>query len=196
MKLIGYILALSIAGCAWQPRPVGPAAPTAPGAAAVITEQGDRISEAIAYNGLLGHGIQTAPQTPIVQYQPVVEKQAASLDQAKAGEKAAAEAMERRESEWAGIVKGRDQRIADGDKAYEQLAGKWYVVWGKWIERILWTLAIGWGVLGILSVVLGMGNPLGWASTASKEIVRLMPAANPFAWIRDGINAFRKKRSA
>lgn len=197
MKLpIIYILAVTgamlFAGCAWQPKPV-PATPASPGAGAVITEQGDRISEALAYNGLLGTGVATSPQTPIVQYAPVVEAQRQSLDAAEAGEKAAAEAMAKRESEWAGIIKARDEHIAAGDKAYEQMRAKWYVVWGVWIERILWTLAIGWGVLGILSIILGLGNPIGWTAKLGKEIVRLLPAMNIFAWIRDGINSWRKK---
>lgn len=77
------------------------------------------------------------------------------------------------------------QQVADGQASYQKLDGKWYVTWGRRIEKALWTIGIAWLVLGVGSVVLGLGNPLGWGVKAGKEIVRAIPGMNPFAWVRD-----------
>ncbi len=67
----------------------------------------------------------------------------------------------------------------------QRLDGRWYVTWGRWIERALWIIGIGWLVLGVMSVLLGLGNPVSWSVSLGKEIVRLVPAMNLFAWLRD-----------
>lgn len=85
----------------------------------------------------------------------------------------------------------RDKVIGEWGDKYAGLEAKWYVRWGRFIERMLWIIGIAWMALGVLSVVCGLGNPLGWAFTLSRELVRLIPAMNLFAWVRDAINHFR-----
>lgn len=83
--------------------------------------------------------------------------------------------------------------LADAGAKLEALSGRWYVVWGKRIELALWAIGVSWLVAGVLSVVLGMGNPLGWGARLGKEIIRILPGMNIFAWIRD---YFASKREA
>ena len=90
-------------------------------------------------------------------------------------------------------VRELDDQLADSQTRYAQLEARWYVRWGRWLTRAFWIVVISWLVLGVGAIALGIGNPLGWASSLGKEIVRLLPAMNVFAWIRDWIAA---KRSA
>jgi hypothetical protein len=70
---------------------------------------------------------------------------------------------------------------------YTKLESRWYVRWGRWIERVLWIIGISWLVLGAASVVFGLGNPLSLTWRIGKEITRLVPLMNPFSWVRDWI---------
>ena len=90
-------------------------------------------------------------------------------------------------------VQARQQTevLANQRHAHELLQAKWYVVWGRRIERLLWVVGIAWLILGIASVVLGIGNPLSWTQWLGKEIVRFVPLMNPFSWLRDWINTRR-----
>lgn len=81
--------------------------------------------------------------------------------------------------------------LSDQKFLYQKLQARWFVVWGKRIERCLWIVGISWLVLGIVSIVLGMGNPLSWTCRIGKEITRFVPLMNPFSWIRDWISARR-----
>jgi len=74
---------------------------------------------------------------------------------------------------------------------YTKLESRWYVRWGRWIERALWIIGISWLVLGAASVFLGLGNPLSLTWRIGKEITRLVPLMNPFSWVRDWILARR-----
>jgi len=74
---------------------------------------------------------------------------------------------------------------------YTKLESRWYVRWGRWIERALWIIGISWLVLGAASVVFGLGNPLSLTWRMGKEITRLVPLMNPFSWVRDWILARR-----
>lgn len=80
--------------------------------------------------------------------------------------------------------------------AYGTLEGRWYVTWGRRIERALWTIGLLWLALGIAAMVLGLGNPLSWSWRIGKEITRLVPAMNPFSWIRDWILSRRTSKEA
>lgn len=82
-------------------------------------------------------------------------------------------------------VTALNDTIADREAAYSKLEGRWFVRWGRWIERLLWIIGITWLVLGVASVAFGLGNPLSWTWRIGKEITRLLPAMNPFSWIRD-----------
>ena len=75
---------------------------------------------------------------------------------------------------------------ANLQKSLDALNARWFVRWGLWIEHILTMIVIGWALLGLVSIILGIGNPIGWPMAISKEIVRLLPFANFFAWLRDG----------
>jgi hypothetical protein len=79
---------------------------------------------------------------------------------------------------------------------YTKLESRWYVRWGRWIERALWIIGISWLVLGAASVVLGMGNPLSLTWRMGKEITRLVPLMNPFSWVRDWILSRRASADA
>ena len=86
--------------------------------------------------------------------------------------------------------------LAESKTAYQVLESKWYVVWGKRIERVIWFLAVGWLGAGILSVLLGVGSPLGMGVWLGKEIIHLAPAMNIFAWIRSWIEKRREAKAA
>ena len=76
-------------------------------------------------------------------------------------------------------------------EAQRRLQTQWYVVWGIRIEKALWTLAIGWLVAGVGSIVLGLGNPLSFTARVGREIVSLLPAMNVFGWIGDSLSGTR-----
>jgi len=79
---------------------------------------------------------------------------------------------------------------------YTKLESRWYVRWGRWIERVLWIIGISWLVLGAASVLFGLGNPLSLTWRIGKEITRLVPLMNPFSWVRDWILARRTSSDA
>lgn len=83
--------------------------------------------------------------------------------------------------------------VAEQRAAYSQLEDRWYVRWGRRIERALWVLGVSWLALGIASIVFGMGNPLSWTWRIGKEITRLIPAMNPFSWVRDWMLSRRRE---
>jgi hypothetical protein len=68
---------------------------------------------------------------------------------------------------------------------YTKLESRWYVRWGRWIERVLWIIGISWLICGVASIVLGLGNPLSLTWRMGKEITRLVPLMNVFSWVRD-----------
>jgi hypothetical protein len=70
---------------------------------------------------------------------------------------------------------------------YTRLESRWYVRWGRRIERALWIIGVSWLVLGAASVLFGLGNPLSLTWRIGKEITRLVPLMNPFSWVRDWI---------
>lgn len=80
-----------------------------------------------------------------------------------------------------------NHQLDEARDAYGKLESRWYVTWGRRIERALWTIGLIWLALGIASVIFGLGNPLTWTWRIGKEITRLVPAMNPFSWIRDWI---------
>jgi hypothetical protein len=97
------------------------------------------------------------------------------------------------------VLKGAQQQVAtladsitQGQAAYSKLESRWYVRWGRRIERLLWIIGITWLVLGVASVAFGLGNPLSWTWRIGKELTRLLPVMNPFSWIRDWLLARRK----
>jgi hypothetical protein len=98
----------------------------------------------------------------------------------------------------AGLVEARkliDRQaveIATGRQAYAKLEGKWYVEWGRWIERVLMWLVIAWVGAGVVAVAMGI-PVLPLAQRISVELVRLAPAMNPFSWIRNYIRGKQGK---
>lgn len=86
-------------------------------------------------------------------------------------------------------------QLAEARTTYQVLVSKWYVVWGKRIERGIWYLAVGWLAAGILSVLLGVGSPLKMGVWLGKEIIHLAPAMNVFAWIRNWIEQRRAAKA-
>lgn len=88
-------------------------------------------------------------------------------------------------------VEALNDQVIDQRFTYDKLQSRWFVVWGKRIERCLWIVGISWLLLGIASIVFGLGNPLSWSVRIGKEITRLVPLMNPFSWVRDWIGARR-----
>ena len=70
---------------------------------------------------------------------------------------------------------------------YTNLESRWYVRWGRRVERALWVIGLSWLAAGALSVLFGLGNPLSLTWRIGKEITRLVPVMNPFSWVRDWI---------
>ena len=68
---------------------------------------------------------------------------------------------------------------------YTKLESRWYVRWGRWIERVLWIIGISWLICGVASIVLGLGNPLSLTWRMGKEITPLVSLMNVFSWVRD-----------
>lgn len=66
---------------------------------------------------------------------------------------------------------------------YNALDSEWYVVLGRWSERIFWFLLSAWVVLGLLGVLFTSIAPslgLGWFG---QELIALLPLMNPFRWL-------------
>jgi hypothetical protein len=84
-------------------------------------------------------------------------------------------------------VTALESQIVAARVDYTALESRWYVTWGRRIERALWVIGVSWLVLGIASVIFGLGNPLSWTWRIGKEITRLVPLMNPFSWVRDWI---------
>lgn len=82
------------------------------------------------------------------------------------------------------VERYRDQFAAKADELKALQCNGW-VVWAFRVRAWLyWAVGI-WFVLGIVAVVTGIGNPLTGIGWVSKEIVRALPFANVFAWVRD-----------
>lgn len=79
---------------------------------------------------------------------------------------------------------------------YTKLESRWYVRWGRWIERALWIIGVSWLVCGVASIVLGLGNPLSLTWRMGKEITRLVPLMNVFSWVRDWLLSRRVSADA
>jgi hypothetical protein len=90
------------------------------------------------------------------------------------------------------LDKAQDERDTLTD-ANALLEARWYVRWGRWIERMLWIVGITWLVAGVLSVVLGLGNPLSWMGWIGKQLRLLLPAMNVFSWVRGWIESRKGK---
>lgn len=61
-------------------------------------------------------------------------------------------------------------KLTDAKTDYSKLEGKWYVRWGRRIERAILGTAIIVIVLEILSLLIGWGNPLGWLRRSLQAI--------------------------
>lgn len=56
---------------------------------------------------------------------------------------------------------------------------------------IIGGLVTAWAVLGVLAVVLGVSSPAGIGMIWSKRIIRALPLANVFSWLRDRASGTR-----
>lgn len=77
---------------------------------------------------------------------------------------------------------------ARADKA----EGFWGYRWGKRIQAWLTLIIVTWATLGVVSIVTGvMAGPWinGALATVCKEIIRWLPLAAPFSWVRDMIRS-------
>lgn len=95
-----------------------------------------------------------------------------------------------------GEIEKLQEQLGDEQSRFSSLEAKWYVTWGRRVERALWVIGIGWLACGIASVVFGLGNPLSGTWRVGKEITRLVPAMNLFSWVRDWILSRRNAAAA
>jgi hypothetical protein len=88
-----------------------------------------------------------------------------------------------------------DQEVARGtlERKYVALEGKWYVRLGRWIERIVFWLIIGWLALGLIgSFTTGFFGG-GWIFGIGKFILQNLPAMGPFCKFGRYLEKRRKK---
>jgi hypothetical protein len=102
------------------------------------------------------------------------------------------EAFEKSQVEHKESVEKFDTLNQQWQAKYDHLANDSFVKTALWIKRLIIWLAIGWAVLGVLGAVAGF-SPWSWGMALSKGIIRVLPLANPFAWIRDAVLARKAK---
>ena len=111
---------------------------------------------------------------------------AAATDEHKAVMTNAAETKQALDA-TAGQITALEGQVVAVQADYAKLESRWYVRWGRWIERVLWIIGVSWLICGVASIVLGLGNPLSLTWRMGKEITRLVPLMNVFSWVRDWI---------
>jgi len=78
---------------------------------------------------------------------------------------------------------GRADRAAGiAAEKYEALRGEWYVTWGIWIERSLWTIGLSFIALNLIAFAGGIGSPVWWIGWLAKQIRLFMPGMNLSSW--------------
>lgn len=66
------------------------------------------------------------------------------------------------------------------EEAHRRLEGRWYVRLGRWIDRMIKLLILGWFILGVGGMLLtGFGGG-GLGFTAGRWILSMLPLANVF----------------
>lgn len=120
---------------------------------------------------------------------------AAATDEHKAVMTNAAETKQALDA-TAGQITALEGQVVAVQADYTKLESRWYVRWGRWIERALWVIGVSWLICGVASVVLGLGNPLSLTWRMGKEITRLVPLMNVFSWVRDWILSRRAASDA
>ncbi|WP_428937764.1 hypothetical protein [Fontivita pretiosa] len=178
MRLIGIIfITLALAGCRTRLAPIAqPVVAASDGVAGVVahTESAERhVQRAVPHSDSTGKVYLAAASD---------EHKEVLLDAEQT--KVAIQATQRQ-------ITSLNDQINRQELGYQRLESRWYVVWGRRIDRAVWIIGVSWLILGVASVVLGMGSPLGWGAKLGKEIVRLVPAMNVFAWLRDWIKRRR-----
>lgn len=182
-RIVGCVFAFAfLAGCESAPK-------AAPIAHAAVAEASSGTVAIKAHTESAGRAVEAI--RPHVADEPaavalVDVAQAEHVETLKAAEEVAVSLAKADDAITAGA--------AELAKAQAELAAEratWHHRWGKRLERIFWIVVFGWAALGLASIVLGTVNPIGWPFAISKEIVRLLPFANLFAWLRDGGIAIR-----
>ncbi len=84
-------------------------------------------------------------------------------------------------------IAAQGKKYYDLFRDYDSFGAKW----GGWrFWQVIWGIGIAWAVAGLGAVILGVGLfPAGFG--LSRQIFQLLPFSNPFAWLRDRINASR-----
>lgn len=180
---LAMVLAVMMAGCQHYGTARAPTvyAPPSVAASAPLTRAEVRGEAA------LGELERATAASPAIAPEPKahVEAAAASIESQKDDLKAAREALAKADANANQV----NQDFADLTKRYNALTEEWYVRWGIWLERMFWTVAVGWTVLGIASVFLGLGNPASWTFWIAKQIRLFLPGANLFSAARGWLEA-------
>jgi hypothetical protein len=95
---------------------------------------------------------------------------------------------------------GEDARLAAKDAALinesytaltekneKILSNRWVRV-ALWTQKMFWLVVVTWVVVGVGSVALGVGNPMGWTWKIGVFLRRLMPFSNIFGWTNDKLH--------
>ncbi len=167
--IIGIAIAALLAGCHWAMKP-------AQTQAQPITDATSGVAGIVAHTESADRHVHNAAPHSSSEGKMLLK---AASDEHK---EVLADASEVKTalSEATGQVTSLEQRITNEQERYAHLEGRWYVTWGRRIERALWVIGIGWLVCGIASVVFGMGNPM----NPGHEISVRFPCATGDASVR------------
>jgi hypothetical protein len=159
-------------GCrSWSVKPVPVTDPT-PAISEPITRAEVRRDAAVAQIDMALPKISGEPKTHIEVGRATLQQQRKDLQDARQG--------------VADVQADRNHMADaynDATKQLGHLRGQWYVKAGIWIERSLWTIAIGWIVMNLVAFAGGLGSPVGWFAWLAKQIRLFMPAMNLASWL-------------
>lgn len=92
-----------------------------------------------------------------------------------------------KEADLASQRQAEETRMVEA--SFTRFRSYWYVKLGVFIGNAVKWLLISYAALGVVVVVLGVLNPFKGAVGLGSEIVRAIPIMNPFAWLRDWLQA-------
>jgi Fe2+ transport system protein B len=81
------------------------------------------------------------------------------------------------------LIEDHTQQI----KKFDNLRSNRWVAVALWMRRMFYIFVFTWLGLGILSVVLGVGNPLSWTWKIGVFIRRMLPFSNVFGFVNDNL---------
>jgi hypothetical protein len=194
-NVLVVLLTMLLAACGGVPKDVKPFRSDPGLVARPVAAASSGVSKVEAYTEAADRNVKAAiplaaePARPLLaaatqEHRAVLDetpKIKAELSQAltdkATADRIAAEAVQERDK---AIQGWRDWKAAND--------AKWYVRWGKVIDKWVKIIAAVWLIAGVLSILAGVA-PWGWAPKIGSFFVRLLPFMNPFVWVRDFLAA-------